>query len=201
MKNKGFTMVELMVSIAIIAVVMVFLVRLLVDIKYDFTNELYNTSNQINRAEIIKTIQEDWLDKELYSINPQDDTFAFYYNDKSIVLVSSETDIYSVISFESDGDDQYIKYLSTSGKKYKWKVEKNNKETYLKTTDIPYKVIKNLNNNTNANITNDYIVELNIPVIIDKSELRETNDSRMDNIILTFYGSNENDIADNGTLN
>ena len=61
MNKKGFTMTELIVSIAIIAVVMIFLVNLLVDIRYDKKNELYDTKNQINRAEIIKTIQNDLL--------------------------------------------------------------------------------------------------------------------------------------------
>ena len=69
MNKKGFTMTELIVSIAIIAVVMIFLVNLLVDIKYDKTNELYDTKNQINRAEIIKTIQNDLDGKVITDIN------------------------------------------------------------------------------------------------------------------------------------
>ena len=188
MKNKrGFTMVELMVSIAIIAVVMVFLVRLLIDVKYDSTNELYNTDNQINRAEIIKTIQEDWLDKELYNLK-----YSGGIIELSTPNPESKTATISFSGTRKDG--QYIHYEGTDGKKYKWKVERNNKETYIETNEIPYKIIKN------DNITNDYFVEINIPIIIDNSDLRKNNDSKMDNIVLTFYGSNECIIPNNQFL-
>lgn len=188
MKKKGFTMVELMVSVAIIAVVMVFLVRLLVDVKYDFTNELYNTANQINRAEIIKTIQEDWLDKELYAIDNTN-------NEIILKTINSENQQAAKISFEKDDDNQYIKYESTSGQKYKWKIEKNNKETYLQTNDIEVKVTKN------SEAVNDAVIEIDIPVIIDKSTLRQDKDSRMDNIVLTFYIDNENNFSTSDILN
>ena len=191
MKNKrGFTMVELMVSIAIIAVFMVFLVRLLIDVKYDSTNELYNTDNQINRAEIIKTIQEDWLDKELYNLK---------YSGGIIELYENATDKAEISFSGTRKDGQYIHYKDTDGKKYKWKVERNNKETYIETDEIPYKIIKNINDE-NEEITNDYFVEINIPIIIDNSDLRKNNDSKMDNIVLTFYGSNECIIPNNQFL-
>ena len=35
--------------------------------------------------------------------------------------------------------------------------------------------------------TQDKIIRINIPIIIDNSTLRRDNDSQMDNIILTFY--------------
>lgn len=184
MKNKrGFTMVELMVSIAIIAVVMVFLVRLLIDVKYDSTNELYNTENQINRAEIIKTIQKDWEDKELNNLE---------YLNKSIKLSTPNPESKTAtISFSgSVKDGQYIHYKSTTGQNYKWKVERNNKETYIQTDKIPYKIFRN----TDSEVSKDFFVEINIPIIIDNSELRKENDSKMDNIVLTFYGANDNNI-------
>lgn len=191
MRKKGFTMVELMVSIAIIAVVMVFLVRLLIDIKYDFTNELYNTANQINRSEIIKTIQEDWLGKELYTIDNTN-------NNIILKTADGENQQTATISFEEDDNNQYIKYNSTSNKESKWKIEKNNKETYLQTNDIKVKVTKNTENLENIN---DTVIEIDIPIIIDKSTLRKNNDSRMDNIVLTFYIDSENSFSNNMILN
>lgn len=192
--KKGFTMVELMVSIAIIAIVMVFLVRLLVDVKYDFTNELYNTSNQINRAEIIKTIQEDWLGKQLVDINDEK-------NNDDIEL-KGDNNITATISFSKDDDEnEYIHYTSTEAKKYKWKIEKNNKETFIKTKNIEVRVIKGQNMNNIEPDSKDYLVEIDIPIIIDNSKLRIENDSRMDNIILTFYNYGGNSFSSDIILN
>lgn len=192
--KKGFTMVELMVSIAIIAIVMVFLVRLLVDVKYDFTNELYNTSNQINRAEIIKTIQEDWLGKKLVDINDEK-------NNDDIEL-KGDNNITATISFSKDDDEnEYIHYTSTEAKKYKWKIEKNNKETFIKTKNIEVRVIKGQNMNNIEPDSKDYLVEIDIPIIIDNSKLRIENDSRMDNIILTFYNYGGNSFSSDIILN
>jgi len=188
MNKKGFTITELIVSIAIIAVVMIFLVNLLVDIKYDKTNELYDTKNQINRAEIIKTIQNDLDGKVITDIN---DTGS-----------SSNNLVVNIITNDNDNSNHTIKADSnhisyTSGKKTtKWSLEKNNDETYIKTSDVELKVIKcNKTNNSNlACDSNDKIIIINIPIIVDKSKLRENNDSQMDNIILTFYNYSSSNI-------
>ena len=191
MKKKGFTMVELMISIAIIAVVMVFLVRLLIDVKYDSTNELYNTANQINRAEIIKTIQEDLNGKRVIGI---DDILST----KKVLNIELEVENAGTATINVD-EDNYLSYTATDGKKTKWKLEANNKETYIQKVDVPYTVIKTATivdqdgNSTPAGDTSDYAIIIDIPVIIDNSKLRTTNDSKMDNIILTFYGYGTND--------
>lgn len=174
MNKKGFTMTELIVSIAIIAVVMIFLVNLLVDIRYDKKNELYDTKNQINRAEIIKTIQND-LDGKIIT----DITDGSYSNN---LVVNIKTDDNSTHTIQADNN--HISYISSSGKKTKWSLEKNNDETYIKTSDVELKVIKCPNLTCDSN---DKIIIINIPIIVDKSKLRENNDSQMDNIILTFY--------------
>ena len=175
MNKKGFTMTELIVSIAIIAVVMIFLVNLLVDIRYDKKNELYDTKNQINRAEIIKTIQND-LDGKVIT-----DVTDMGSSSKELV-VNIKTNDNNTHTIQADNN--HISYISSSGKKTKWSLEKNNDETYIKTSDVELKVIKCPNLTCDSN---DKIIIINIPIIIDKSKLRENNDSQMDNIILTFY--------------
>lgn len=186
MNKKGFTMTELIVSIAIIAVVMIFLVNLLVDIRYDKKNELYDTKNQINRAEIIKTIQNDLDGRVITGIT---DTGSSSNN----LVVNITTDDNSPHTIKADSN--HISY--TSGEKTtKWSLEKNNDETYIKTSDVELKVIK-CNKTDNSKLTcdtNDKIIIINIPIIVDKSKLRESNDSQMDNIILTFYNYSSSNI-------
>lgn len=185
MNKKGFTMTELIVSIAIIAVVMIFLVNLLIDIRYDKKNELYDTKNQINRAEIIKTIQNDLDGKVITDIN---DTGSSSNN--LVVNIITNDNSNHIIK----ADSNHISY--TSGETTKWSLEKNNDETYIKTSDVELKVIK-CNKTDNSKLTcdtNDKIIIINIPIIVDKSKLRESNDSQMDNIILTFYNYSSSNI-------
>lgn len=174
MNKKGFTMTELIVSIAIIAVVMIFLVNLLVDIRYDKKNELYDTKNQINRAEIIKTIQNDLDGKIITGITDESDLNYLVVNIKT-------TDDNSPHIIKADSNHIYY---TSNNKTTKWSLEKNNDETYIKTSDVELKVIKCPNLTCDSN---DKIIIINIPIIVDKSKLRENNDSQMDNIILTFY--------------
>lgn len=188
MNKKGFTMTELIVSIAIIAVVMIFLVNLLVDIRYDKKNELYDTKNQINRAEIIKTIQNDLDGKVITDVNSDGSNL----NNLVVNIKTNDNSTHTI-----QADNNHISYISSSGKITKWSLEKNNDETYIKTSDVKLKVIKCSNSTCDSN---DKIIIINIPIIVDKSELRENNDSQMDNIILTFYNYSSSTI-EGKTLN
>ena len=202
MNKKGFTMTELIVSIAIIAVVMIFLVNLLVDIRYDKKNELYDTKNQINRAEIIKTIQNDLDGKIITGITDESDLNYLVVNIKT-------TDDNSPHIIKADSNHIYY---TSNNKTTKWSLEKNNDETYIKTSDVKLKVIKcsepedsKLKTEDSKLKTDDSeikcdsnykIIIINIPIIVDKSKLRENNDSQMDNIILTFYNYSSFSIED-----
>ena len=108
-------------------------------------------------------------------------------------MVNIRTDDDSTYTIEADSNHIYY---TSNNKKTKWSLEKNNDETYIKTSDVELKVIK-CSETDNSKLTtdnskikcdpNDKIIILNIPIIVDKSKLRENNDSQMDNIILTFY--------------
>lgn len=204
MNKKGFTMTELIVSIAIIAVVMIFLVNLLVDIRYDKKNELYDTKNQINRAEIIKTIQNDLDGKIITDITDGSDSSNLVVN-----IRTDDTDDNSTYTIKADSNHIYY---TSNNKTTKWSLEKNNDETYIKTSDVKLKVIK-CSETEDSKLTtddpklttddseikcdsNDKIIIINIPIIVDKSKLRENNDSQMDNIILTFYNYSSSSIED-----
>lgn len=191
MDKKGFTMTELMVSIAIIAVVMVFLVKMLIDVRYDNRNELYDTKNQINRAEIIKTIQNDLYENVITSINDSGSADNELVININAININTNSNTSAKIEAVTQDGEEYIKYKSTSNKNYKWMIERNNKETYIKKNDIVLSVIEcsdegKTEKEPNCD-TQDKIIRINIPIIIDNSTLRRDNDSQMDNIILTFY--------------
>lgn len=69
LNNKGITLVELIVSIALISIVIMFLFRLLIDVRYSNSSIDFSRENQQTRAIILKTIQEDLLEKKLSSFS------------------------------------------------------------------------------------------------------------------------------------
>lgn len=182
--KKGFTLMELIVSVVMIAIVMIFLVRLLVDLRYDATNELYDTANQINRAEIIKTIQKDIKDKTIIEITDDDST-----SDKLIINLKISDNISGTIEVNEKNE---LIYTDTSKIIRKWALEKNNKKTYIQKINIKCDIIK-------ANNNDDCLIVINIPVIVDDS--KKDKDSQMDNIILTFYQKNNPSNLETSILN
>ena len=69
LNKKGMTLVELIISIALISIVLSFLFKVILDVKYERDNPNYAVNNQINRSEIIKTIQEDVLKLNLTKVD------------------------------------------------------------------------------------------------------------------------------------
>ena len=89
--RKGMTLVELIISIALLSVVLGFLFKILLDVKYESEHAGYATNNQINRAEIIRTVQEDILE---YGMHPSTNSEVFAYeNHASIDYGETETEI------------------------------------------------------------------------------------------------------------
>ena len=69
LNNKGTTLIELIISIVLISVVIEFMFRLIIDLNNEQENNDFAVENQINRAEAIRFISDDLLNKELISIN------------------------------------------------------------------------------------------------------------------------------------
>ena len=200
LNKKGFTMVELMVSISLISLIMIFLVKILIDVRYEGTNEIYDTRDQISRAEIIKTIQTDAIGKSIYSIRK-------YSNNIDISLVSlSGTSMSMKIARITVNDDK-ITYQALNNKTYSWPLElaEYNSDVKYSLADAKCNVTKDQNQTGNK----DYIVTLIIPVYMSKStrSIRENNntsqrtnttmDSTLDNITLTFYGREASSVINN----
>ena len=59
LNKKGNTLIELIISIALMSIVLVFLMHLLIDLNNTNTNNKFAKNNQINRTEIIKFIEQD----------------------------------------------------------------------------------------------------------------------------------------------
>ena len=62
LNNKGITLVEIIISIALISIVLIFLFSLLITVNDMNTNSKVNSSYLVNKALIIKNIEEDLKD-------------------------------------------------------------------------------------------------------------------------------------------
>lgn len=80
MKKKGMTLVEVIISVGLISVVMIFLFNLLLDIQYQSNHSSYLKENQRNRALIIKRVEEDLMNNPLTSVSLQKNSnYAIIY--------------------------------------------------------------------------------------------------------------------------
>ncbi len=123
LNNKGTSLIELIISITLISIVLLFMFRLLIDVNNEITNDTFAKDNQINRAEIIKTIESDLSAKVLteYTITTGADTLSvkFYFKDinNPSVLTANKTN--NTITYKS-----YATNAAAANTK-KWQLDKN----------------------------------------------------------------------------
>ena len=74
LNNKGMSLVEVIISIALISVVLVFMIKLLIDVNNTQTNNDYAKDNQTIRTEILRAIHNDLNTKTLRSVDGSSST-------------------------------------------------------------------------------------------------------------------------------
>lgn len=127
--NRGITLVELMVSIALISIVILFLFALLVDVKNADNRRDFDRENQQNRALILKTIQTDFLERELigFTDTTNNDSnrlqLTFQYKDSTTGILTVYKD--SVV------------YTNTTGTET-WPLKKGNSTTFYNVNCVGY---------------------------------------------------------------
>ena len=69
LNKKGMTLLEIVISIALISVVMLFLFSLLNDIQYESKHTSYAKDFLVSRATIIKDVEEDILNNNITDVS------------------------------------------------------------------------------------------------------------------------------------
>lgn len=69
LNSKGMTLVEIILSIGLVSIVMVQVLNLLVDLKDEQVLGQDKTTDLLNRSIIIKTVEEDFMNKAIVSMN------------------------------------------------------------------------------------------------------------------------------------
>lgn len=76
-EKRGTTLIELVVSIALVAIVMLFLFNLLLDVQYSTQNGEFAKDNQLNRASIVRSVMDDFANLELVGMQENATADAF----------------------------------------------------------------------------------------------------------------------------
>ncbi len=173
LNKKGNTLIELVISIALMSVILISIVRLLVDLNDTNTNNSYAKNNQINRAEILRAIENDLNSKVLVNINDSNSTtdkliINFMFNDKT----SSKIDV----------TKDSITYTSSNGDVRKWTMK--DCELYLK------KVKMSLINDDFSESIEDkiYTLQLDVEIHTNNEKNTEDNNNILDDILISYYG-------------
>lgn len=165
MNNKGSTLLELIISIALISVILVFMVRLLVDLNDSETNNKYAKKNQVIRAEILRTIENDLQNKIITDIRDNSTTsnliITFKFND------NKESNI-NVLKDK-------LTYKNTDGKTRTWTL----KEGYFDITKSPVDFSQD---------ENIYSLIIDIPVYTTNEFNTKNNNNLLDDISVSYIG-------------
>ena len=198
MDKKGFTLMEIIVSVALLSIVMLLLFQLMIDLEYEDSHSSFAKDNQIKRATIIKRVEKDMMDKglSLVSLNKASDyaTLTFKYNnntDSSVVVYENKISYGGETwALESDGATyDFNNILITT-----YPNDDNKLCSFILNFDIDGDVVCNFNCGTDENsITNKnekYLscpnykyTKIIIPVITEK-------DNSIDDIEFFYIGNN-----------
>ena len=174
LNKKGNTLIELIISIALMSIVLVFLMHLLIDLNNTNTNNKFAKNNQINRTEIIKFIEQDLNKNTLTKIedNSTSNTliikFLFKDNKESTIIATNNT----------------FTYENSENNKRLWTM----KDATINTKKAT--VLYREGSYEDNGITNNVIYTLQIDIeIYTKNDLnKEKNNNLVDDILLSYYG-------------
>lgn len=129
LNKKGMTLIELLVSIVLIATVLTFLFQLLLDLKNETESNDFAYNNQVNRTEAINTIQKDLGIHTLTGVADKSSSgnflINFYYKTEreyktAVLKTESKT---STDEFGNTIKKYYLRYTSVDGEKYSWEMK------------------------------------------------------------------------------
>ena len=170
MNNKGTSLVEVIISIALISVVLMFMIKLLIDLNNTETNNDYAKDNQIIRAEIIRTIENDIRTKEIKSISSDKST------SKNLVLEFTFTDNKTATI---DCQNSTLLYKTSQGAERKWTMEQGN--IYINKADVYYQF-------PDSSTSGIYVLQIDIEIHTSNENNKVGNNNTLDDIIISHVG-------------
>lgn len=192
--KKGLTIIELIITIALVSVIMVFLFKMLSNITYEKENEFINMTDQATRAEIIETI-EDNLIEYVSTKESKIEQVTYSPNKNEIQLVNdSGKVVFKIVQSGDKNNNQKYKSLalykveSETKLIQKWDFKTGYMPQFVESgSDQTCKVVKD---------GNFSIIQCNIPVYTENSSNKKNGEvnsnNTLDDIYFTISSQNEN---------
>lgn len=175
LNNKGTSLMELIVSIALISVILVFMIRLLVDLNDTETNNDFAKNNQLIRAEIIRAIENDLNNKVITNIDGIGSTannliinFKFKDNTSSKIDATSNT----------------IEYTNTEGDLRKWTLAEGT--IYTPRAKVYFATSENAGVVAEDSEIYTMLIDIEIHTANEKNTFE--NNNTLDDILLNYIG-------------
>lgn len=171
MKKNGFTILELLVSIIILSIVLIFAMNLFLKVRSAYTNEKTNIEMEITKSAIIDTVMSDLDESAFANMNDLDgkivNSISCAQNKVTMQLSLNETGHNKrILEFDtSSSSNDYIKYYDTGALNagYVRKLPKGSLKGPLSCTTISNITVGTLNHITypiEDENKNDYSIDM-----------------------------------------
>ena len=159
--NKGISIIELIISISLISVVMLFLYNLLSNVTFEKDDDYFASLNQANRIEIISTIEDTLM---CYSIN------SYEIKGDNELELTSGSDIFNI---KIDRANNKVSFTQGTTTIEKWTI-KNASIGEISCNDVGDGIV-----------TTKY-TQCTIPIYTTNINDIENNNNTIDDITFTF---------------
>ena len=162
--NKGISIIELIISISLISVVMLFLYNLLSNVTFEKDDDYFASLNQANRIEIISTIEDNLM---CYSVDNYE-----IKGDNELELTSG-SDTFNIKIDRANNKVSFNKDATTIGK---WTIK----------NAIIGKLTESSCNDVGDGIETTKYTQCTIPIYTTNINDTENNNNTIDDITFTF---------------
>lgn len=154
MNKKGITLVEFIVSLALVSIVMIFLFNLLLDVQYVSKNGGFAKDNQMNRASILRSVMDDFNNLGLIGV-------------REGTMLENRFEL--IFSFQKGSEKTFVveEKKITYGDEV-WSMKSSNSNAIYKTSCIPYEFIHSTC--IEESCSNYFSFSFKIPVVINNYE-------------------------------
>lgn len=186
--NKGVTIVELLVSLALLSVVLMFLYNLLSNVTFEKNTDFIANSNQANRIDIINTIETDLILDNNIEIDKNQTT------ENSLVLKGTTT--YKIVITENT-----LAYYVNDSIQNTWKIKgatlgnincnktkggTNTSNDVTECSDNPINNPSSCRKLSSSQMDSIKITECTIPVYTENVDNSKENNNTLDDITFSF---------------
>lgn len=190
LNNKGVTIIELLVSVALLSVVLMFLYNLLSSVTFEKDNDFIANSNQANRIDIINTIESDLI---------LDNNIEIDKNKDNILILKGTmkgTTTYKIVITENT-----LAYYVNDSIQNTWKIKgatlgnincnktkggTNTSNDVTECSDNPINNPFSCHKLTSSQMDSIKITECTIPVYTKNVNNTKDNNNTLDDIIFSF---------------